>query len=303
MLVKANVADKTNIYHIWKQLYSHDDGGSIDFFFEHYYDECQTYLIKENDEIISGVCVFHHPIHLMNRILEVSYLVGIFTIESHQQQGYMKKLLHQVLDVESHQTLMTFLMAYQPKVYQSFGFKPLVDHQIVSLSGSMISPVSTMNITYQVSSEQLLSVYRRFMSYFDGYKARTTQDFDSLKLDMQAQHGKVVGYVEKDNLLGYMAYILHDQQIEILEITYFDVDTLMRLLYFASNINQSIKVHISAQERWERIFPKANIDIKPFLYARVNDIELFNDCYNSSVLSVSEIKNLVKKPLFFNEYQ
>ena len=303
MLVKANAANKIEVYRIWKQLFSHDDGGSIDFFFEHYYDNCQTYLLKENSEIISGVCVFHYPIQLMDRVIEVSYLVGIFTKEAYQQQGYMKKLLHEVLDIESHQTLMSVLMAYQPKVYQSFGFKPLVDHQIVNLSASMIPPVSTMNITYQVTSEQLLHAYNRFMHYFDGYKVRTNEDFDMMKLDMQAQQGKVVGYVEQQNLLGYMAYILHDQQIEILEIVYFDVDTLMRLLYFAANMSQSIKVHISTKEQWERIFPKANFDIKPFLFARINDIELFNDCFNSSVFSVSDIRNLVSKPLFFNEYQ
>ncbi len=303
MLVKASAANKIEIYRTWKQLFSHDDGGSIDFFFEHYYDNCQTYLLKENNEIISGVCVYHYPIQLMNQVIEVSYLVGIFTKEAYQQQGYMRKLLHEVLEIESHQALMSVLMAYQPKVYQSFGFKPFVDHQIVNLSASMIPPVSTMNITYQVSGEQLLHAYNRFMHYFDGYKVRTKEDFEVLKLDMQAQQGKVVGYVEQQNLLGYMAYILHDQQIEILEIVYFDVDTLMRLLYFAANMSQSIKVHISTKEQWEQIFPKANFDIKSFLFARINDVELFNDCFNSSVFSVSDIKNLLSKPLFFNEYQ
>lgn len=303
MLVKASPTNKNDIYRIWKDLFSHDDHGSIDFFFEHYYDDCQTYILKENNQIISGVCVFHHPIHLKNKIIEVSYLVGIFTVEKYQQQGYMKQLLSEVLDIESHQTLMTILMAYNPKVYQSFGFKPFVDHQLVKLNASMLVPVSTMNITYQISSQQLLLVYQRFMRYFDGYKVRTVEDFDNMKKDAQSQNGKLVAYVESDEVQGYMMYIVHDKQIEILEIVYFDVDTLMRLLYFASNLSQSILVHISTKENWERIFPKAQSEIKPFLYARINDVELFNDCFSTSVYSISEVLGLLRKPLYFNEYQ
>lgn len=303
MIIKASANNKDELYRIWKNVFAHDDHGSIDFFFKHYYDECQTYIIKNEHEIISGVCVFTVPMHLLSRVIHVSYLVGIFTKEEYQRKGYMKTLLHEVLDICSNNTLMTILMAYNPKVYEPLGFVPFINHQIVQLSSSMITPVSTMNVTYQVESEQLLKAYNKFMNYFDGYKRRNCQDFDVLKEDLQAQHGKLVGYIENQEVLGYMMYVVQNQQIEIIEIVYFTVDTLMRLLFFASNINSNIKVHISTKENWKSIFPKATVEIQEFLYGRINDITLFNDLYNTSIESLSEIDHLMNKPLFFNEYQ
>jgi len=264
MIIKASASNKEEIYRIWKNVFAHDDHGSIDFFFNHYYDQCQTYVIKNEHEIISGVCVFTQPIHLLSKVIYVSYLVGIFTKEDYQRKGYMKTLLSEVLDVCSNNTLLTILMAYNPSVYKSFDFVPFVDHQIVQLSSSMISLVSTMNVTYQVDSDQLLMAYNNFMKHFDGYKKRDVKDFDLLKEDLQAQHGKLVGYVEKQQVLGYMMYIVHDQQIEILEIVYFNVDTLMRLLYFASNISGNIKVHISTQENWKKYFLKQRWKVNLF---------------------------------------
>ncbi len=303
MIIKASAKYKTEIYRIWKNVFAHDDHGSIDFFFAHYYDECQTYIIKNEREIISGVCVFTVPIHLFSKVIYVSYLVGIFTKEDYQRKGYMKTLLHEVLDICSNNTLISVLMAYNPIVYEPLGFVPFINHQIVQLSSSMITPVSTMNVTYQVESEQLLKAYNKFMNYFDGYKSRNSQDFDVLKEDLQSQHGKLVGYIENQEVLGYMMYVVHDQQIEIIEIVYFTVDTLMRLLYFASNINSNIKVHISTKENWKGIFPKATVENQEFLYGRINDVALFNDLFNTSIQSLSEIDQLVNKPLFFNEYQ
>ena len=303
MITKASTHDKTEIYRIWKSMFAFDDHGSIDFFFANYYDMCQSYVLKVDQEIVSGVCVFTLPMKLNSKVIDVSYLVGIFTKEQYQRQGYMKKLIDEVLDICAHNTLLTILMAYNPKVYEPFQFEPFIDHQIVQLTGSMISKVSTMNVTYQIESKQLLGAYNRFMNYFDGHKKRTVSDFDIIKKDMQAQHGKLVGYVENNEVLGYMMYIVHDQQIEILEIVYFDVDTLMRLLYFASNISYAIKVHISTKENWKSIFPKATMEKVSFLYGKINDVSLFNDLYNSSIQSISEIPSLLKKSLYFNEYQ
>lgn len=303
MLVKAAAKNKNEIYRLWKMLFSSNNSGSIDFFFKHYYDQGQTYLIKEGEEIISGVCVLHHPIALLDRVIKISYFVGIFTVEENNPKGAIEELLQQVIKIEGNQTLVSIMRPHYPQVAESLGFIPLVHHQIVWLNANMMSPVSTMNVTYQIDDNQLLDAYTRFTQYFDGYKIRTKEDFVSLKKEVQAQHGKLVGYVENDKLLGYMVYLLHDKQIEILEIIYFDVDTLMRLLYFASNMNHYIKVHISTQENWKKIFPKATIDTEVFVVGKINDMQLFNDCFSSTLYLSDEIVNLLTKPLFFSEYQ
>lgn len=303
MLVKANAKNKDEVYRLWKMLFTSSNAGAIDFFFEHYYDQGQTYLLLRDEKIAAGVCVLHHPIAMLKRVIEVSYLVGIFTLDETHPQESVNDLLTQVLKIESNRTLMSVMMPYHSKIDASLGFNPLVNHQIVWLNANMLTPVSTMNVTYQIDNEQLVDAYSRFMQYFDGYKIRNEEDFEMLKKEVHAQHGKLVGYVENNKLLGYMVYLLHDKQIEIIEIVYFDVDTLMRMLYFASNLNHYIKVHISTQENWKKIFPKASIDEEVFVVGRINDLGLFNDCYSSTLHFSNEIVNLIDKPLFFNEYQ
>lgn len=303
MISKAKATDKVQIYHHWKELFAFDDHGSIDFFFNHYYDQCESYVIKKDGQVISGVCVFEMPMRLMGKVIQVSYLVGIFTATKYQNQGYMKRLLDEVLSINEANTLISILMAYNPKVYQAYRFEPFVNHQVVQLSQSMIPIVSTMNITYQVDSEDLLKAYHRFMEYFDGYKIRSKADFDLIKKDLEAQNGKLVAYIEDDQVLGYMMYVLAHHQVEILEIIYFDMDTLSRLLYFAANLNQNLKVHISTQENWKKLFNRATIEMQPFIYGRINDISLFNDLYDINIQSIKDLEHHIKKPRFFNEYQ
>jgi predicted acetyltransferase len=303
MLIKATANHKNEIYRLWKMLFSLSDQGAIDFFFGHYYDQGQTYLLMEEQTIVAGVCVFHHPIALLDKVVLASYFVGAFSVDENNHQEVIKDLLDQVTKIEGNQTLLSIARPHYNKVLESLGFSPLVNHHIVWLNASMMNPVSTMNVTYQIDDDQLVDVYSRFMKYFDGYKVRKKEDFIALKKEVQAQHGKLVGYVENNELLGYMVYLLHDNQIEIIEIIYFDVDTLMRLLYFAANMNYHIKVHISTQENWKKIFPKATIDNEMFVMGKINDMELFNDCFSSTLHLSSEIVNLLTKPLYFSEYQ
>lgn len=303
MFVRADAQDKASIYRIWKDVFSHDDHGTIDFFFEHTYKPENTYLIKENHEIISGCNVLTHTMMLFDQPVLVSYLVGVFTKPQYQGQGYMKQLVNQVLAMLSNQHLITVLMAYNPKVYRSLGFKEFVYHQQVQLKKAMIPALSTMNITYQVSAKQLHQAYHQFMQYFTGYKVRSVADFELLQQEALVQNGKVVAYVEDQQVKGYMVYLLQPLQVEILEIIYFETDTLLRLLHFASNLNQQVKVHISAYENWAFLFPKAIITKEPFLFARINDVYNFNECFNTTITGIDDLVVSLRKPLFFNEYQ
>lgn len=303
MLIKATAQHKNDVYRLWKMLFSPSEQGAIDFFFEHYYDQGQTYLILDETTITAGVCVFHHPVALLDKVILTSYFVGAFSIDEVNPQEAIADLLRQVIKIESNQTLLSVIRPHYPTVVNALGFNSEVTKQIVWLNASMMSPVSTMNVTYQIDDDQLVDAYTQFMRYFDGYKIRKRNDFKSLKKEVQAQHGKLVGYVENNKLLGYMVYVLHENQVEILEIIYFDVDTLMRLLYFAANLNYHIKVHISTQENWKKIFPKATFDQETFSVFKINDIELFNDCFETTLHVDGEINSILTKPLNFNEFQ
>lgn len=303
MVVKATEALKQEIYYQWKQVFSFDDRGSIDFFFHHYFNADDCYVLLKDNQMVSALNVFKHDVMFNDKKIRVSYLVGIFTREEHQGKGYMTELLLEVLDFLSHQDLFTVLMAYHPSLYEAFGFKTVISRKKVMLTRNMIPQLSTMGITYQVSNRDLLRMYQKFTAYFTGYKVRDEAYFAKIKQDLEAQNGKLVAYLEKDQVLGYMMYTLHTTHIEVSEIVYFNSDTLYRLLNFAASLKDRMDVYVSTAENLGKLFPKAVVENVPFLMARLNDVSLFNELYQVHIHTVQEAFSMAKRPLFFHEYQ
>ena len=303
MIARADVKDKSLIYLYWKELFAHDDNGSIDFFFNHYWSENNCFVLKKNGELVSGLNVLKHDMMLNEQRLRVSFISGVFTRPQDQGKGYMTELMTEVLDVLSHQDLITMLLAYNPKVYEPFGFSTVMNKKVVHLTRSMIPKVSTMGVTYQVSSKELLAAYQKFTKYFTGFFVRDETYFDIMKKDLEAQNGKLVAYVENNQLMGYMMYTVSQLHVDIQEVVYFNSDTLYRLLNFAASLKERIDLSVSTAEDLSKLFPKALIEIKPWMMARLNDSNLFNKLFHVSVFNGQEAFMIAKKPLFNPDFQ
>ncbi len=303
MIARADAKDKKQIYLYWKELFAHDDNGSIDFFFDHYWSENNGFVLKKNNEIVSGCNVLKHDLMLNEQRLRISFISGVFTRTQDQGKGYMTELMTDVLDILSHQDLITMLLAYNPKIYEPLGFSTVMNKKVIHLTRSMIPQLSTMGVTYQVNSKDLLVAYQNFTKYFTGFFVRDETYFDIIKKDLEAQNGRLVGYVENNQLKGYMMYTVSQLHIDVQEIVYFNSDTLYRLLNFAGSLKERIDVSVSVAEDFSKLFPKALIEIKPWMMARLNNSNLFNKLFHVSVFNGQEAFMIAKKPLFNPDFQ
>ena len=127
--------------------------------------------------------------------------------------------------------------------------------------------------------------------------------FDIIKKDLEAQNGRLVAYIDNNQLMGYMMYTVSQLHVDIQEIVYFNSDTLYRLLNFASSLKERIDLSVSTAEDLSKLFPKAMIEVKPWMMARLNDSNLFNKLFHVSVFNGQEAFMIAKKPLFNPDFQ
>ena len=91
-LRRAKDEEKALIYRWWKGIFAEDDGGHSDYYFEHYYQSKQSYaLVDDKDELISSCQVHTKTLMFNQKPLQVSLIVGVFTLPKYRKQGYMKE--------------------------------------------------------------------------------------------------------------------------------------------------------------------------------------------------------------------
>jgi hypothetical protein len=56
---KAKASDKHQIFQWWKEIFAYDDNGYTDFYFEHYYETAEAYVIVTEDDMLVGALQVH----------------------------------------------------------------------------------------------------------------------------------------------------------------------------------------------------------------------------------------------------
>lgn len=303
MIEKAKAHEKDTIHRYWKEAFHHDDGGSVDSYFKYYYNEDESYVMRnEVGEIITSAQVRSKVLSLNDTLLRVSYVVGLLTVPKYQGKGHMKTFMNLLLEDVSKRDLVTVLMAYEPKVYESLGFETVIEDYEYNIDASTLYDFDVQGIMLNPQSDDLVSVYRKFTSHFDGYFLRDEKDFDLLNLNIKAQNGAIVGLSDGSELLGYCIYIKHASYVEVVECCYDKSGTLMRLLSFVTRGKSRLVYKASTQEQIKRLFPKAKRVKRPFLLARINDKELFERLYNIRIISAYSAFHAFEKPLFNRDF-
>lgn len=304
MINKINEEEKGELKKLWKSAFPNQLGNSIDTYFEVYFDEDETYVLRDkNQNIISSVQVKDKVLNLNNKKLKVSYLTNIQTKHEHQDKGYMKRLITSVLEEKGKEELVTLLRPYEPNLYRSLGFENVIELFEYSILSNTIPNLSTEGIVINPNSNDLVNSYTKFSSHFDGYFDRDEKYYDKLKAFILKQNGNLIAYKKDDELLGYCVYLTHSTDVEILECTYDTSGTLVKLLSFVSRSKSRITLKTSTSENIKRVFPEAKRSKKPFLMARVNNRELFERLYDVKILSALSAFNIGSAPKFNRDFE
>ena len=303
MISKALPQDKKTVYTMWKQIFAEDDGGYTDYFFKTYYQPENTLVMKESGNIVSTLMRIPHDIMLNGQIMRASMILGVATIPSYRKRGCMHEMMNDVLDELEHQELVTLIQAYNPSMYEQFGFEMVYYRKRVKIHRSQVPKCSNEGVTYKVTPKDMLDVYTSYVRRFDGYYLRTEQDFRNLIDEVAAEGGKFIAYYDQNQQIqGYASLVQTAHGIEMKECLYLNSVALFKLMNLALQLKPEICVHTTKDEHLERLIPDIEAEEYGFTMARINDLELFNRLNGSQVHNAKEAFALSGKPLFMHEY-
>lgn len=302
MIKIASKDDKQTIYEMWKSNFSFDDGGFTDFFFDCLYDDddLKHYINTLDETIISSASIYHHAYMIHNQILRVSMILGVNTLEAYRHQGHMQELMKAIIDDLSHQELITMIQAYNPKIYEQFGFKTIYHQNRYVFDKKDFVGFIFGKIKDITDTEDLLKAYGSFVSHFQGYHVRFLKDFSLLLKKLEYEDSKIIGYYE-DEIKGYCIYHIYDDHIYVEEMIYEDLKTFISLLDYLFTIRDIVEVYLSKSEEIDKYIKVKTKEIKPYTMARINDIDLFNRLYHSDIKDVTEAFKLSDKALYMRE--
>lgn len=303
MIIRPTKDMVKGIKDIWRICFTQEDMRYTDFFFQKMFKPNECWVYEIDDKPVSCLHKIPHDVMLNGRVLRASMILGVATLPKFQNRGYMHKLMDVCLDSCEHTELVTFIQAYNPALYEQFGFKMIYYRQVYKFTKENFDKYSVSGCLFNPSVNEMFKVYCSFVKRFNGFYVRNFDDFRRYIQEIKAQGGRICAYYDENhNIQGYVTLINEGIKVNVEECIYMNSKALLKLLTIALQQRDIVRLHVSDAENLNAIFK----GVKPYRYgftmARINDYELFNRLYRSSVTSVEEAFALSAKPLYLNEF-
>lgn len=304
MIIRVGKAEDKNIIHQhWKEVFEFDDFGSVDAYFEHVYDPKNSYVLIVDDQIVSSLMVHPHDMVLHQKVIEVAFIVGVYTIEAYRHQGHMKALLNYVLKDLEKNYLLTLIQAYHPQLYTQFGFEEVYTQQVFQVRRSMIKPMDSVGIKITQSPQDNLELYKFYTQYFNGYFVRDEAYYERMIKILAAEKGQYVSlYNDEQKLVGHCRFVVHDQDVIMDEILYKDTHGLIKMLNYVLTKYPRIEVHTSMVEKLNQIFGATKLRDEVSMMVKLNDSQLFERLFHVKVQKANSAMKAFSKPLFNSDF-
>ena len=221
-ITKASSHDEKAVRKLWMSSFEDETKESSDYFFKYHYPKNETYLLKNNNEIISMLQLSKMNVSLHHKQKEVYFILGVATHKNYQGQGYMRQLLEYVLDIYKDHTI--YLQAYNPSIYNRFGFYASHYLKRVKVNKDVFEYVKSDIDNDNIALMQ--NYYHYYVLSFNGFKIRNYNDFKMLQKRCIAFGDKIAVFEGK----GYMIYHVYESYYEITEIVYLSHNALLEMI-------------------------------------------------------------------------
>ncbi len=301
MITKASGLDKQDVYKMWKSIFAQDDGGYTDFYFRTHYRNGETFVKKENNHVVGCASKHPHPVMMNDRLIQCSMILGVAVLKEQRGKGIMKELMKAMLDECDHQELITMIQAYNPKLYEPFGFKTVYTRKIWKITANEVKRINPQ-VSTTLFPKECVKLYGKFVSRFNGYIVRDEKYYELLIKEIEAENGRFVGYYNtKNQLEGYGILYLENNKLTIREAIYLNSVALNHIVNYALNLRHEIKLETSGAENLTKLFPNSEMIEEDYTMVRLNNPELFNRLFNCNVKTVEQAMKLHRKPLYMHE--
>ncbi len=185
----------------------------IDYFIKHKLPNCDCFVEKRDDKIVSVAYAKKIDIYVGNTLMQVPFLTGVATDSAYRHQGLAKKLLNE--SCEHYKNLgMPFILLhpfnhdfYRKQDYVTVS--NMVNINTVKLKTIMHKPIQKLAIEPLKQTDFLicLTLYNEFTKNLVGYHKRDNDYYQILFAEHFGDSGK--GYLLLDNGMPF-GYLLHD---------------------------------------------------------------------------------------------
>ena len=293
----AKPIDKEQVVSVWN--YCFEDGEDfVKYYFENVYDENNTIIIEENDEVLSALQLNKYTIDLRDNKYDVSYVVGVSSKPEVRGLGYMKHLMTYTLEeLYKNGEIVSLLMAIDYRLYKRYGFDHCYDQiqynlRTDELLGFRLSS-KLRKATFE-DAETLSRIYTKAMESLNGYAVRDKAYFNRFIKEVSSESGYI--YIDEENN-SYIAYYIQGDTFFVRELIYNNISSLKSMLAYIYNHNTQCKktvINAPVDDKIKLIIANlktCEIKLIPFMAGRVINFEKYIESLNSCNIDTQKINN------------
>lgn len=293
----AKPIDKDQVVSVWN--YCFEDGEDfVKYYFENVYDENNTIIIEENDEVLSALQLNKYTIDLRDNKYDVSYVVGVSSKPEVRGLGYMKHLMAYTLEeLYKNGEIVSLLMAIDYRLYKRYGFDHCYDQiqynlRTDELLGFRLSS-KLRKATFE-DAETLSRIYTKAMESLNGYAVRDEVYFNRFMKEVSSESGYI--YIDEENN-SYIAYYIQGDTFFVRELIYNNISSLKSMLAYIYNHNTQCKktvINAPVDDKIKLIIANlktCEIKLIPFMAGRVINFEKYIESLNSCNIDTQKINN------------
>ena len=293
----AKPIDKDQIVSVWN--YCFEDGEDfVKYYFENVYDENNTIIIEENDEVLSALQLNKYTIDIRDNKYDVSYVVGVSSKPEVRGLGYMKHLMTYTLEeLYKNGEIVSLLMAIDYRLYKRYGFDHCYDQiqynlRTDELLGFRLSS-KLRKATFE-DAETLSRIYTKAMESLNGYAVRDEVYFNRFMKEVSSESGYI--YIDEENN-SYIAYYIQGDTFFVRELIYNNISSLKSMLAYIYNHNTQCKktvINAPVDDKIKLIIANlktCEIKLIPFMAGRVINFEKYIESLNSCNIDTQKINN------------
>ena len=304
----AKPIDKDQVVSVWN--YCFEDGEDfVKYYFENVYDENNTIIIEENDEVLSALQLNKYTIDIRDNKYDVSYVVGVSSKPEVRGLGYMKHLMTYTLEeLYKNGEIVSLLMAIDYRLYKRYGFDHCYDQiqynlRTDELLGFRLSS-KLRKATFE-DAETLSRIYTKAMESLNGYAVRDEAYFNRFMKEVSSESGYI--YIDEENN-SYIAYYIQGDTFFVRELIYNNISSLKSMLAYIYNHNTQCKktvINAPVDDKIKLIIANlktCEIKLIPFMAGRVINFEKYIESLNSCNIDTQKINNKYIKIKVIDKY-
>ena len=206
--------DKPICRKLWEEAFPEDSKTFCDYYFqEKLTDNRILALVEDNGE--NGPKQVHAMVHRNPYLLsvkgcrwKVDYLVGVATQKEMRHQGFMRRLLLQVMaDMRREQMPFCFLMPAKEAIYRPFGFTYIFRQPQLSLEGEGVQKGENINgdTPDGMAAEQAAVWMNRWLGrHYPGYALRDEAYVRRLAKEIASENGSLALLYGGQDVVGVL---------------------------------------------------------------------------------------------------